>query len=202
MALNKKVPGGNAYDKYRTKNPLVRFLMRRFLRTLDSLIATIDTAHTVLEVGCGEGYLLNHVRDFRAFTRQEGIDISEEIVKEARRLHPSLTFNVGSVYALDYRDGEFDLVLACEVLEHLKDYDAALSELKRVTDNYCIVSVPVEPMWKILNFARGWYISSLGNSPGHIQHWNKQEFINLLERYFTVEKVRYPLPWQMAFCKK
>ena len=194
--------GGNVYDKYRTKNPLYRFVTNRFLKRLETIIAPLTDAQTVLEVGCGEGYLLNHISKLKSFSRLEGIDISKEIIEKAKMFYPSVKFSTGSICSLNYRDSEFDLVLACEILEHLQNYDKALSEIKRVTKKYCIVSVPVEPIWRILNLARGAYIVSLGNTPGHIQHWNKKSFPRLLSRYLTVEHVYYPLPWQMALCRK
>lgn len=107
-------------------------------------------------------------------------------------------FNAG----LNYKNDEFDLVLACELLEHLKDYNEGLSEIKRVTKRYAILSVPMEPLWRILNLAQGRYIASLGNTPGHIQHWGKKEFLKVIKKYFLIEKIYYPLPWQVALCKK
>ncbi|MFH1380700.1 MAG: class I SAM-dependent methyltransferase [Candidatus Omnitrophota bacterium] len=195
-------PSGNTYDKYNSKNPLFRFLIGRFLKNLKDACFLAGTASNVLEVGCGEGYLLNYISNLKKFSRVEGIDRSAEIINKAKSLYPELSFAQKSVYSLDFRDNEFDLVLACEVLEHLEDYKKALAEIKRVTSQYVIVSVPVEPMWRIFNMLRGSYIMSFGNTPGHVQHWNTQSFSLILRQYFVVEKLWYPYPWQMALCKK
>ena len=99
-------------------------------------------------------------------------------------------------------EAQFDLVLACEVLEHLEDPKKALFEIKRVAGKFCIISVPLEPLWRVLNLARGAYLGSLGNTPGHVQHWSAKGFRALIERYFAIEQIYYPLPWQVALCKK
>ena len=48
--------------------------------------------------------------------------------------------------------------------------------------------------------ARGKYISSLGNTPGHIQHWSKRSFLNMLNKYVDIVEVLTPLPWTIALC--
>ena len=195
-------PPGNTYDKYNSKNPLFQFLIKRFLKNLKDAVYLSGSAKNVLEVGCGEGYILNYVSNLKKFFRIQGIDYSPEIIKKAKSCYPKLFFSQKSIYNLGFWDNEFDLILACEVLEHLKDFEKALAEIKRVTAQYVIVSVPIEPMWRIFNMLRGSYILSLGNTPGHVQHWNKQSFLKMLRKYFLIEKLWYPYPWQMALCKK
>jgi 2-polyprenyl-3-methyl-5-hydroxy-6-metoxy-1,4-benzoquinol methylase len=94
-----------------------------------------------------------------------------------------------------------ELIVCCEVLEHIEDPEAGLKALQKVTMQSLILSVPKEPLWRILNLARGKYITSWGNTPGHIQHWSKREFIQLVSKYFEVVEVRSPFPWTMVFCR-
>jgi 2-polyprenyl-3-methyl-5-hydroxy-6-metoxy-1,4-benzoquinol methylase len=113
----------------------------------------------------------------------------------------NLVFTCGSAMDLPYEDGRFDVVSAIEVLEHVPDPDRALEEMCRVARRCLIVSVPREPVWRILNMARGSYVASWGNTPGHIHHWSRRGFVNLLERYGTVAEVRTPLPWTIALVR-
>ena len=92
-------------------------------------------------------------------------------------------------------------MVCCEVLEHLEQPELALKTLKRVTGRYLILSVPREPLWCAMNLARAKYISRLGNTPGHIQHWSKRGFIRLVSKCFDVLEVKSPLPWTMLLCK-
>jgi hypothetical protein len=90
---------------------------------------------------------------------------------------------------------------AIEVLEHVPEPEATLSEMARVAERHLLVSVPREPIWRTLNMARGAYLRDLGNTPGHLNHWSKVGFVSLLSRYGTVEEVRTPLPWTMALVR-
>ena len=49
-------PAGNYYDKYNTRNPIARRLMRGFLEAFNSLYK-MTGATQAIEVGCGEGEL-------------------------------------------------------------------------------------------------------------------------------------------------
>ena len=54
-----------------------------------------------------------------------------------------------------------------------------------------------EPLWRALNVARGAYLRDLGNTPGHVNHWSKRGFIDLLERHGDLVEARSPFPWTM-----
>ena len=83
----------------------------------------------------------------------------------------------------------------------MPDPDATLAEMARVARRWLLVSVPREPMWRALNMARGAYWRSLGNTPGHVNHWSKRGFVSLLERYGEVEQARSPFPWTMLLVR-
>ena len=107
---------------------------------LERIAATIgiippDVA-TVLDVGCGDGRILQRLpKGLRAI----GLDYSHSSVSSLPR---------GGVCAslekLPFPDRSFDLLLCCEVLEHLPEqtFERALHELGRVARKYILVSVP------------------------------------------------------------
>lgn len=195
-------PAGNYYDKYGTRNPIARALMRNFLSSFEELLDRCEGAATALEVGCGEGEL--SIRVARKGLRVSGFDIADEAVEEARRRTAAagvaVELRTDSIFNLDpARDGA-DLVVCCEVMEHLDHPEQALEKLHAVCRGHLIVSVPREPVWRMLNLARGKYIADLGNTPGHVQHWSRRGFLRLLDTRFDVQAVRSPLPWTMALC--
>src|SRR6185503_20654249 len=102
---------------------------------------------------------------------------------------------------LPFADGEFELAAAIEVLEHVPDPEATVAEMARVARRHLLVSVPREPLWRGLNMARGAYWRSLGNTPGHLNHWSKRSFTNMLAKHGTVEEVRSPFPWTMLLVR-
>lgn len=196
------VPAGNTYDKYGTRNPIARFLMYRFLTTFDRLHG-MAAAGSALEVGCGEGHLSRRMA--RAGRQVRGIDLSSEIIATAQRLTPPdknpPRFSVGSIYELS-EELAAPLVVCCEVLEHLQDASRGLAALSRVTQRDLIVSVPCEPLWRILNVCRGRYLRDWGNTPGHVQHWTAAEFVKLISSQFDVVEVHAVLPWTMVLARR
>ena len=193
---------GNTYDKYGSSNPVARLLLRRFLQSFDDLVRRANPTR-VLEVGCGEGELaLRLAREGRDVL---GTDISSLMVSEARTRARSrglaVEFKQADLFSIDAPPGSFDLVVCCEVLEHLEEPEAAVAHLTRLSRGYLLFSVPREPLWRILNMARGEYLGELGNTPGHIQHWSWRSFRKLLSRDLDLVDGRRPLPWLMALCR-
>ena len=198
MSSGTAVPTGNTYDKYGSTNPVVRRLMAGFERTLDELFTQAAPA-SLLDVGCGEGVLTEQWAQRIAPGRVVGIDLEDpKLAAEwAGRQRPNLTFTAMEVERLQFADDEFELVAATEVLEHVTDPERALAEMARVASRHLLVSVPHEPLWRVLNVARGAYLSQLGNTPGHLNHWTRRSFVSLLGRYGDVVETRAPFPWTM-----
>jgi len=91
-------------------------------------------------------------------------------------------------------------VVCCEVLEHLENPQQGLKEIKRISQN-SIVSVPIEPWWRILNLIRLKYLKDLGNTPGHINHWSVAKFNKFLKQKLKVKNTKIPFPWQIYYCQ-
>jgi 2-polyprenyl-3-methyl-5-hydroxy-6-metoxy-1,4-benzoquinol methylase len=187
---------GNVYHKYGTRNPIARWLMDGFLSAVDELYTSAERVR-VLEVGCGEGLLADHLMSVGApAERFEATDV--RLTKLESDLDERIVFREASVYELPYEDASFDLVVCCEVLEHLEEPRAALVEIARVTSGPVLLSTPREPLWRALNLARGRYIGDLGNTPGHIQHWSRSALLELVGAHMVVRAVRSPLPWAVV----
>ncbi|MET4578501.1 class I SAM-dependent methyltransferase [Ottowia thiooxydans] len=201
--FEKGIVVGNNFDKYGSSNPIVRVIMRGFYGALDGLVHKIKPS-SIHEVGCGEGYWT--VRWAGEGIDVRGSDFSSKVIDiakqnaNARGVDPHI-FSSRSIYDLRPERDAADLVVCCEVLEHLEDPRAALNVLRNISESYVILSVPREPIWCALNMARGKYVRSLGNTPGHIQHWTSRAFVGLVSEYFEVLEVRRPLPWTMLLAR-
>lgn len=195
---------GNAYDKYGSRNPFVRWIMKGFSATLSRLVEKVNPG-TIHEIGCGEGYWVLHWN--RQGIEARGSDFSEKVINLARDnakdegVSP-IVFNQSSIYDVKSGRDSADLIVCCEVLEHLERPEAGLAALMGVATDYVILSVPREPIWRGLNIVRGKYLASLGNTPGHIQHWSTVKFTDLVVRYFDIVEVQTPLPWTMLLCRQ
>jgi 2-polyprenyl-3-methyl-5-hydroxy-6-metoxy-1,4-benzoquinol methylase len=194
--------GGNVYDKYGTQNPIARRLMAGFMSDLDQLVERTG-AREAHEVGCGEGEL--SIRLARRGIRVRSTDAFPQVLEEARRRAGAagmgIAFEAAPVEQLSPDQHAAELVVCCEVLEHLEDPERALGILAGLARPWLIASVPREPLWRALNLARLSYVGELGNTPGHLNHWSKREFERFLGGRFEVVEVRNPLPWTMALCR-
>jgi 2-polyprenyl-3-methyl-5-hydroxy-6-metoxy-1,4-benzoquinol methylase len=193
---------GNTYDKYGSTNPLVRRMMDGFERTLEQLFTAAGPG-SLLDVGCGEGVLVHRWAQRLGGGRVVGIDLEEPSIQAgwAQRQAPNLEYRVMRAENLPFADGEFELVTAIELLEHVPDPEHTLAEMARCGQRHLLVSVPREPLWRMLNMARGAYWSDLGNTPGHLNHWSKRSFVQLLSRFGEVVEARSPFPWTMLLVR-
>lgn len=201
-AVADPVPTGNTFDKYGSKNPVVRRLMSGFHAALDDLWLKA-APRSVLDVGCGEGVLTSEWAERLGDGRIVGIDLDDPKLRAewSGRRRANLEFRAEEATSLSFADDEFELAAAIEVLEHVPQPEATLAEMARVASRWLLVSGPREPFWRGLNSARGAYLRELGNTPGHVNHWSKRSFVSLLERHGTVEEARSPFPWTMLLVR-
>lgn len=100
----------------------------------------IKSGDKVLDVGCAKGFLVKDLRDLNIDCY--GVDISNYAIANC---HPDVKnyVRVGDSRELNFRDGEFDLVLSINTLHNLKRNDIikSLSELMRVSQKSCFVQV-------------------------------------------------------------
>ena len=198
----KQNPGNTPvkYDKENTKNPLAHLLYHRFKDTIYRSI-TEHEIFSILDLGCGGGDILNYI--FKRFPFElTGADIDKDQINNAKTFNSEIQFVVCDGKKTIFDTNQFDMTLVLEVLEHEKDFIELIQEAKRVSYKYCIFSVPNEPLWRILNILRGAHLINWGNTPGHINHWTKDGFVNLLTEYFEVIAVYSPIPWTIVKCRK
>ncbi len=199
---NTAQPAGNYFDKYGSRNPIVRWMMAGFL---DAFSALVDRAGVgeALEIGCGEAELSIHMAGKGMKVR--GCDIAPEAIAEARErvaaAGAEVELWIQRLEDFSSRSDAAPLVVCCEVLEHLDDPGHGLEILSELADPWLLCSVPREPLWRALNLARGRYVRDLGNTPGHVNHWSRRGFIEFVSQRFDVVERRSPLPWTMLLCR-
>lgn len=189
--------------KYINSNFITKRLLINFFNKINSISKPIkNELKKVLEVGCGHGYSTQHLSEIYGQSLIEASDLDQKLVQDAKKKNPNVKITRESIYDLNREDESFDLVILLEVLEHLSFPDLALEELYRVSKKYCIISVPNEPLWRILNMLRCSYCGEFGNTPGHINHWTKAGITRLVGKYFKIVNVVTVVPWTILLVKK
>jgi SAM-dependent methyltransferase len=112
---------------------------RLFLGVVADLGRTLDSRASILDLGCGKGWMVYAFRQlgYRAF----GTDIlSVSSLVYARMQREGLCLSGEQVFStvnssdcrLPYDDNSFDLVVSYDVMEHIKNYPAVFAEIERV----------------------------------------------------------------------
>lgn len=120
-----------------------------------------DDAETLLDLGCGQGAVTNHLSPR---VKTTAFDLSAEALG---KVDPQAARVQGSGLQLPFRDKSFDLVLASEVIEHFPDaqQDAILAEIVRVAKKYILIGVPAEE-----DIAGATVVCTQCCTPYHVNH--------------------------------
>lgn len=135
------------------------------------------TNKIVLDIACGEGYGSNLLAEKANYVY--GVDISEETVIEAKEkyIKPNLEFKSGSTSSIPLEDNSIDVVVSFETIEHHKEHEQMMLEIKRVLKptGMLIISSPDK---------RTYTDVSGNNNPHHVKELYFKELDSLLNRYF------------------
>jgi ubiquinone/menaquinone biosynthesis C-methylase UbiE len=122
----------------------------------------------IIELGCGLSPFLNKAR--KNFKECAGLDFSTKTIIEARNRFPKVEYIYGDCTKTNFKDKEFDVSVAGELIEHLEDPQKLIDEMKRITKKRIILST-----------AKMEY-----NDPEHLWEFTKED----LERWGKVEEIK------------
>jgi SAM-dependent methyltransferase len=182
---------------------------RKFGRILELVRAELP-CEAFLDAGCGDGrYVAALAAELPP--RRAGVDLSERILATARARVADADFRQASLEELPFADGEFDLVLCSQVIEHVPEAGHAVDELARVLRHggTLIISTDNEhnTVTRVLNAPRMLAVGALRlrGARGRIESpattYTQQSLRALLERGgFTIERIetfRFHLMWPL-----
>ncbi len=155
------------------------------------LLAHVREGERVLDVGCGEARFT--VELARAGARAVGVDVAGEPLRRARARHPELDLRVldgESTWELE--DASFDVVWAGEVIEHIADTAAWLSEVRRVLrpGGSLALSTPDHGRLTLMRLAlsRRAFAAHFDPLEDHLRFYSRDTLTTLLEQ-FRFERV-------------
>lgn len=123
----------------RALGPVMLEHLHRYALVLDAV-----RNKRVLDVACGEGYGAALLAGTAASVTGADADAETIALAQVKYRQPNLGFVRADITALPFSDGEFDVVVSFETLEHVANHDAVLTELKRVLKpkGLLIISTP------------------------------------------------------------
>jgi len=110
---------------------------------------------SVLEVGVGEASWRAFSRAVTRTVKYTGVDIKQSDLDLCKAHFPKIETHCASIYDLSALPGGYDVVMCCEVMEHLEEPERALRELLRFKPRHALLSVPHEPWFMLSNLATG-----------------------------------------------
>ena len=105
-------------------------------QSIEHIISQIPSKDSkIIDIGCGRGYFLKILQE-RGYTNISGTDLFDELDLG------SATYYKTDIEHMPFVDGEFEVVICSHTIEHVLDLDMAITELKRITKDRLIITVP------------------------------------------------------------
>lgn len=168
-------------------DPASRDLVGLKARWLMEQMPAID-APVVLDYGAGEGKYLHLVRKFKPLARLVGVDI--------REAHTAVDFEFHRVAPnepLPLADDAYDLVVSCDVLEHVDNIEHSLDEIHRVlrSGGSFIGFVPAEGGFGAHAFFRFLNPNIYRDTKDHGHAYTRRELLKSFSSRFRIEQLAY-----------
>lgn len=164
----------------------------RHIQTID----LVSSGQKVLDIGCGDGYLLEALRQKGALV--SGIDISEEGARKCRQKGIEVAVADISLEKAPFQDKTFDTVILLDILEHVYDPDPLLEKAIRLSKKHIIISVPnFNSLPARIQVLFGRVPENNHPHKGHIYWFNYRVLMGLLRhRKLKVEDARFNTIWE------
>ena len=142
---------------------------------------------SILEIGCGTGWLIERLADVGDCT---GIDLSKRAIEIARQRGIKATFHVANFHTFSGLQASFDIGICMETISYVADREVFIDRLASM----------LKPGGLLILTSTNKFIymrrSDIGPpEPGQIRKWlTRRELLNLLERRFKILKTTTVLP--------
>ena len=147
-----------------------------FIKAIEKLKISNLEERKLLEIGCSSGYYSQILRFAQLNINYSGCDISKHFIDRAREIYPAHTFDIEDTTRLTYEDNSYDVVVSGCCLQHILDYEVAISETARVSSEYVIFH-----RTPLINSKKNkYYIKNAYNVKMPEIHFSKRKFYDAL----------------------
>lgn len=157
--------------------------------------------NTVLaDVACGNGRLLNML-GAKGLIHGHGVDISEEMIEQARLLNPKMDFSVAGCTELPFEDNTIDIMTVCAAFHHFPDVEKFAEEAARTIRQGGLIYIAEVYLPAVLRVICNPFVR-LSRS-GDVKFYAPKEITSLFEkRGFSAEAVAIDGMTQLVVLRK
>lgn len=121
------------YQKGVEKNLLQRLWHMGKLKAVSSAIYAVNKRpKNLLDVGCASGWFLSKLSVKFPKTKYAGLDVYKKAIAYGKKQYPNLHLLTSDAHRIPFPNKSFDIVICCEVLEHVINPEVVLKEIARV----------------------------------------------------------------------
>lgn len=180
MPVNEKQTSGEVL--YQRQIYERRGLSRLYWDYKDKIILNnlCESDNRIVDIGCGEGILLQKICGLAPQGNVTGIDCMSENISICRQ--HNLPAELGDIYDLAIQSESVDIVFLIEVIEHLVDYEKALVEVVRILKpgGKLVILFPHDSFFAFTRFITLKFKELLYDT-GHVKQWTHRELNQTLQ---------------------
>ncbi len=152
------------------------------LERAKKLTKLIDNGTTLLDVGCGDGTVIEYLSKHNKLKDVQGIDISKTAVEHVikKRFNAEIVDVTSDEFKKFLKAKKFDYVVITEVLEHIQDLETVVSLLHNHIERALFISIPNTGFFIHrfrLMFGRFPLVVIKQHVKEHIRFWTNKDFI-------------------------
>lgn len=179
------------YEEGIKRNLFQKLWHTRKWMVIKKMIGRTSKRKRALDVGCASGWLTAKVTQILPEVEVIGLDIAPEMVKHARINHPEIIFVCADAHQLPFPDGNFDLIICTETLEHVADPLAVLFEIRRCLSPRGKAIISMDAGSSLFNLA--WFIWTKNKGRvwrgAHLHRFRPESLKDLFKKAnFKIEK--------------
>lgn len=178
------------YYERGTKTNLLQFMWHSWKwKTLKGMLE--GSGGATLDIGCADGNLTGKIKSYLPKAKVFGVDMYGRSIDFAKKVHPDIDFRVADARKLPFKNGQFDVIVAVEVLEHIPENEKAVNEIYRCLAKNGRFIVVQDTDNRLFNFIWFFWTKWKGKvwENSHISCMKPHELAGLLDAHgFEVKK--------------
>ncbi len=183
--------------KKRRETPLAELPSFRWIKEALAL----KDGDRLLDAGCGEGGVLDFLCQDRE-VKATGVDCSAIAIEQAQVFSPQNHYCHADLTSLPFPDAAFEKIVCYNVIEHIRDQDLAMRELKRVLVPGGVIVLGTN----IRDSICWWLYQKLIGEHTHTREFSIREFREFVGSHFDITDLekssgvfRIPAPFRWVF---